>query len=90
MTEIVGQYPLCAKNNNKLFDQRAFRGERVANRLCLTCGLVFQSPRMTEDELETFYEREYRQLYQGSEGLIRKLGNGFGQLPGIVTQEMLS
>ena len=58
----------CEENNNKLFDQRSFRGESVSNRLCLICGLVFQSPRMTEDKLETFYEREYRQLYQGSEG----------------------
>jgi len=59
--------PLCELDNSSLFDQRNFRGYQVTNRLCLNCGLVYQSPRMTETELEGFYKNEYRQIYQGTE-----------------------
>lgn len=38
----------------------------VENRICQTCGFVFQSPRMTELENTEFYATQYRQLYQGS------------------------
>lgn len=41
---------------------------KVTNRLCGGCGLVYQSPRMADNELQQFYEQEYRLLYQGSEG----------------------
>ena len=44
----------------------------VINRLCRNCGLVFQSPRLSDQELHTFYEREYRQMYQTSEGPTQK------------------
>lgn len=60
--------PLCAGIHSTLFDQRTFRQVLVSNRLCLECGLVYQSPHMTDQELEAFYEQEYRQVYQGSEG----------------------
>jgi 2-polyprenyl-3-methyl-5-hydroxy-6-metoxy-1,4-benzoquinol methylase len=49
-----------------------FREQPVTNRICKACGLVFQSPRLAEAELEAFYERQYRQLYQGEEGPIAK------------------
>ena len=68
MTEIVACCPLCGSTHSKLFDRRRFRGQAVENRLCEACGLVYQSPRMSGPELDTFYEREYRQLYQGGEG----------------------
>jgi SAM-dependent methyltransferase len=50
-----------------LFDRRLFRGLPVFNRICQTCGLVFQSPRMTDAERAAFYAAKYRQLYQGGE-----------------------
>ena len=59
--------PLCNIDNSSLFDQRNFRGFQVTNRLCSNCGLVYQSPRMTEPELKEFYLSEYRQIYQGTE-----------------------
>jgi SAM-dependent methyltransferase len=68
MSMIVQSCPLCEGKQNKLFDKRVFRGETVSNRICSTCGLVYQSPRMSEEELTGFYEREYRPLYQGSQG----------------------
>ncbi len=60
--------PLCRGSRSRLFDQRTFRDRLVSNRVCKACGLVFQSPRMTDEELDRFYADEYRQLYQGSQG----------------------
>jgi SAM-dependent methyltransferase len=67
MPEIVLTCPLCGNNCSQVFDEREFRGQSITNRMCLTCGLVFQSPRMTEDESKIFYAKEYRQYYEGSE-----------------------
>ena len=68
MTEIVTTCPLCGSPVSQPFDQRQFRGRLVVNVICQGCGLVYQSPRMTEAESRAFYESEYRQLYQGQEG----------------------
>jgi len=68
MPEDVLQCLLCANRKSKFFDQREFRGLPVTNRVCAACGLVFQSPRMTEAELGNFYSNEYRRMYQGEEG----------------------
>ncbi len=67
MPEDIRACPLCKYDRSKLFDTREFRGESVVNRLCLNCGLVFQSPRMTSAEAEVFYTNEYRLLYEGSQ-----------------------
>jgi SAM-dependent methyltransferase len=61
----VESCPLCGGAQSRLFDQRTFRGQQVVNRVCRTCGLVYQSPRMSDVELEEFYAKTYRQLYQG-------------------------
>jgi len=66
MSEIVSACPLCTSPRSRLFDQRQFHGLEVMNRLCLHCGLVYQSPRMTEAESATFYANEYRVLQEGS------------------------
>ena len=68
MTETVPCCPMCGSAASTLFDQRKFRDQLVVNRICSACGLVYQSPRMTDVELAAFYEREYRRLYQGGEG----------------------
>jgi 2-polyprenyl-3-methyl-5-hydroxy-6-metoxy-1,4-benzoquinol methylase len=34
--------------------------------MCDTCGLVYTDPKMSEQELSTFYEKEYRELYGNS------------------------
>ncbi|MFO7623706.1 MAG: methyltransferase domain-containing protein [Anaerolineales bacterium] len=60
--------PLCGSSGSELFDRRVVQAELVTNRLCKSCGLVYQSPRMSTDELESFYQKEYRKVYQGSEG----------------------
>ena len=60
--------PLCGGTESSLFDRRDFRGQPVINWLCTRCGCVYQYPHLTEKTLAAFYEQEYRQLYQGSEG----------------------
>jgi len=40
--------------------------------ICLRCGLVYQSPRMDEDDLEKFYARQYRIQRQKTEAPIDK------------------
>jgi hypothetical protein len=68
MPEAVSHCPLCKSDRSRLFDQREFRSQAVTNRVCLNCGLVYQSPRMTEAESAEFYAAEYRRMYQGDEG----------------------
>lgn len=65
--EVVPYCPSCRSPQSSLFDERIFRGRPVTNRLCSNCGLVYQSPRMTADALDLFYQAEYRLLYQGSQ-----------------------
>lgn len=68
MTETVTRCPLCSSEKSANFDLRLFRGVEVVNRICKGCGFVYQSPRMTEAELNEFYATGYRQVYQGEEG----------------------
>jgi 2-polyprenyl-3-methyl-5-hydroxy-6-metoxy-1,4-benzoquinol methylase len=64
----VDACPLCGSSESELFDRRVVQAELVTNRLCKYCGLVYQSPRMSEEELDSFYQKEYRKIYQGTEG----------------------
>lgn len=66
MNEIINLCPLCSSRRSRFFDRRVFRGREVIYHLCLDCGLVYQSPRMTEAELDAFYAEEYRLLQEGS------------------------
>ena len=68
MLEIVTHCPLCNSDRSRSFDQREFHGQTITNRVCMNCGLVYQSPRMTEAESAEFYAAEYRRMYQGEEG----------------------
>ena len=68
MPQIVNNCPLCAISKNLPFDRREFRGSLVENRICVVCGLVFQSPRLTDEEMNVYYQAEYRRTYQGTEG----------------------
>jgi 2-polyprenyl-3-methyl-5-hydroxy-6-metoxy-1,4-benzoquinol methylase len=68
MIESVAKCPLCGGSSSARFDRREFKSLPVSNVICLNCGLVYQSPRRTEAEIQAFYEAEYRLLYQGQEG----------------------
>jgi hypothetical protein len=58
--------PLCGSDRSEFFDQSKFRDRDVFNRICLNCGLVYQSPCMDEVEAAEFYVAEYRLLNEGS------------------------
>jgi SAM-dependent methyltransferase len=66
MPEDVRTCILCGSDRSAPFDHRSFRGRSVTNRVCLNCGLVYQSPRMTVAESAAFYAEEYRLLQEGS------------------------
>lgn len=68
MPEFVSACPLCSEKTSSLFDQRPFHGRQVTNVICRNCGLVYQSPRMSAAERQSFYEAGYRLLYQGQSG----------------------
>ena len=71
MSETVDFCPLCG-SRSRLFSRQKFRGWDVINRVCQYCGLVYQSPRMSESETAEFYQAGYRQVYQGDENPIAK------------------
>lgn len=66
MPEEITTCALCGSSRSVLFDRRTFRGRPVTNRICRACGLVYQSPRMTETEAAAFYAEEYRLLQEGN------------------------
>ncbi|MGB8212832.1 MAG: class I SAM-dependent methyltransferase [Anaerolineales bacterium] len=66
MSKIVQFCPLCGSDRSKFFERRLFHDREVVNRICLNCGLVYQSPCMDEAEAATFYATEYRLLNEGS------------------------
>ena len=54
--EDVSICPLCGATDRSSFDRRTFRDQPVENQICERCGFIYQSPRMTETELDSFYE----------------------------------
>ncbi|HEX7621799.1 MAG TPA: class I SAM-dependent methyltransferase [Anaerolineales bacterium] len=67
MPQIVASCPLCGSSKNSPFNRSTFQHLQVINRICDHCGLVFQSPRMTEEETDEFYKHEYRRINQGGQ-----------------------
>ncbi len=59
--------PLCGEHHKKLIDRRNFRGVDVFNQICRNCGLVYQSPRLSNESLDNFYKGAYRAIYQGTD-----------------------
>jgi SAM-dependent methyltransferase len=66
MSKIIEFCPLCGSDRSNFFERSKFHGRDVVNRICLNCGLVFQSPCMDDDEAAAFYAAEYRLLNEGS------------------------
>ncbi len=56
--------PLCGSDRNVPFDRRLFMNVPVNNRLCESCGLVFQSPRLSKAEADEFHRTQYRRIHQ--------------------------
>ncbi|RZB30177.1 MAG: hypothetical protein SRB1_02457 [Desulfobacteraceae bacterium Eth-SRB1] len=58
---------LCGEYNGKLIAQRDRYALSVNTLLCRSCGVMWQNPRMTEESLAEFYEKDYRAIYSGHE-----------------------
>ncbi|NIM94811.1 MAG: methyltransferase domain-containing protein [Anaerolineales bacterium] len=85
---IVDHCPLCGSGteNHRGFEDNRWEGGVDRYVLCDRCGMVFQSPRMSDDALEDFYDEGYRQLVQGSEEPTEKdLRVQYGRARHLVT-----
>jgi 2-polyprenyl-3-methyl-5-hydroxy-6-metoxy-1,4-benzoquinol methylase len=63
----VQECPLCGGHRKRLFETSFIHGAKVENWICTGCTLVFQSPRMDEEELAVYYAGAYRVEQQGTE-----------------------
>lgn len=64
MNFVIENCPLCENMRHSFFETIQDNQHTLTYMLCDTCGLVFQSPRMSDDELKDFYQAEYRWLIQ--------------------------
>ena len=68
----VSDCPVCGSPSNSPFESIYEGGRTVAYLLCGNCGTVFQSPRMTDDSLRSYYEAEYVTQHQHATGVTEK------------------
>jgi len=68
----VSSCPICTCARVTSFATTRDAGRELSYLVCRRCGHVFQSPRMSPDELDAFYRGDYRLLRQGSEEPIER------------------
>jgi len=51
--------PLCSSTRASVFDRRRIGPASLVNLICRDCGLIYQSPRPSNEWLETYYSRDY-------------------------------
>lgn len=71
MSVEVEACPVCS-GPHRPFEEWLDGGHALRYRICERCGLVFQSPRMSQSELDAFYAQGYRTLVQGTEEITDK------------------
>ena len=54
---------LCRSSEHDIVGRRDRYANKLINVLCTSCGLVFTNPMPTEEELDSFYRRDYRKHY---------------------------
>ena len=72
MNLVVEHCPLCENKRHSFFEAIQDNKHTLTYMLCEICGLVFQSPRMSDQELKDFYQAEYRWLIQDDVGPTEK------------------
>jgi len=68
----VGACPLCLSTQAEPFESISEGSKSVSYRLCADCGLVYQSPRMSEAALQQYYQAEYVARHQRATGVSEK------------------
>ena len=56
---------LCGARRGRLLADRERFGLPCNTYLCTRCGIVWQTPRLTQDSLLRFYQEDYRPIYMG-------------------------
>ncbi len=64
--------PICGSPQSRPFESLETDVDRVDYRLCRNCGAVYQSPRMSDERLDTYYVSDYMSLHQRAEGVTEK------------------
>ena len=72
MSYTVDRCSLCGWAEHRFFEDITVDDRSLTYQLCKSCGLVFQSPRMSDEGLQEFYQAEYRRTVQGDEGPTKK------------------
>lgn len=64
--------PVCGRPNHDPFERAEDNGREITYRICHSCGVVFQSPRMSERAQESYYRADYGLQHQGVTGVTQK------------------
>jgi hypothetical protein len=67
MMKFVDRCCICKSRNHRLFEQAMDDGAALRYMICENCGTIFQSPRMSSEELNAFYTKGYRTHAQETE-----------------------
>jgi 2-polyprenyl-3-methyl-5-hydroxy-6-metoxy-1,4-benzoquinol methylase len=70
--EEVAACPICQSSLGSAFATVQDGGREVGYQVCRHCGHVYQSPRMSPEDLASFYAMGYREHRQGTESLTAK------------------
>ncbi len=68
----VGACPLCRSTEAEPFEKIEEGLAGIFYRLCTNCGLVYQSPRMSDRALQQYYQAEYVAQHQHAAGVTEK------------------
>lgn len=59
--------PICQHTKNEPIGEKDRYGLYYSTNICISCGMVYTSPRMNQLSYDEFYNVEYRKLYVGTE-----------------------
>ena len=59
--------PICEQEKCEIIGEKDRYGLYYRTNICISCGMVYTSPRMNQAAFNDFYNIEYRKLYVGTE-----------------------
>lgn len=68
----VTRCPICGSSSKSFFESARENDRTLTYCLCGDCGTVFQSPRMTNSALKSYYEAGYVAQHQHASGVTEK------------------
>jgi SAM-dependent methyltransferase len=73
--------PLCGATDHHLVSTKDRHGNALRTILCAGCGIITNDPIPTDDELATFYKKDYRTDYKGTpEPRMRQVWRNFDRM----------